>query len=1227
MSFGFSVGDFITAIELANKIRKEFVDAPSQVKAVSDEIRGLSIVLQDADIAFPKQELNTDQKRDLEAIDKGCRNVLNELQRILDKHSELGSEYASVGKRIKRVWKRLNWKPEDIDELRSRISTNIGFLNAFNGRLTRDNVVKLVRHQEDQGRQTVLNWLTPIDFGTQQSDFISRREAGTGQWLLKSAEFQEWVETSQQVLFCPGIPGAGKTILSSIVVDYLYANFQKDTNTGIAYLYCNFRRQDEQNADGLLASLLKQLAQGQYPLPESVKSLYDSHKEKRTRPTLNEISSTLQSVAALYSRSFIVVDALDECQASDGCRTKLLTEIFALQTKSKANILSTSRFIPEIDVSFKTSMRLEIRASDHDVQRYLDGHMSELSTCVLRSLVLQSEIKAEIVKAVNGMFLLAQLHFDSLKDKKSPKAIRTALKDLSTGNDAYDDAYNDAMERIEGQLDGDEKLAKQVLSWITCASRPLTTVELAHALGVELGELEFDKENLSPIEDIVSVCAGLVTVDEESAVIRLVHYTTQEYFERTQKRWFPDAEANIATICVTYLSFNDFENGICENDDDFEERLTSNPLYDYASHHWGHHVRKGFTLIAEVCSFLEKNAQVEASSQALLNSKFYPEDSGYSWTPLSWAARNGHEAVVQLLLGKGAEVEAKDEMYGQTPLSLAAESGHEAVVQLLLGKGAEVETKDQVSGRTPLSLAAESGHEAVVQLLLGEGAEVETKDQVSGRTPLSLAAESGHEAVVQLLLGKGAEVETKDQVSGRTPLSLAAESGHEAVVQLLLGKGAEVETKDQVSGRTPLSLAAESGHEAVVQLLLGEGAEVETKDEMWIRTPLSWAAESGHEAVVQLLLGEGAEVETKDEMWIRTPLSWAAESGHEAVVQQLLEEGAEVDAKDKMYGTPLSLAAESGHEAVVQLLLGEGAEVETKDKMSGRTPLSLAAESGHEAVVQLLLGEGAEVETKDKMSGRTPLSLAAESGHEAVVQLLLGEGAEVETKDKMSGRTPLSLAAESGHEAVVQLLLGEGAEVETKDKMSGRTPLSLAAESGHEAVVQLLLGEGAEVETKDKMSGRTPLSLAAESGHEAVVQLLLGEGAEVETKDKMSGRTPLSLAAESGHEAVVQLLLGEGAEVDAKDRMYGRTPLSWAAESGHEAVVQQLLEEGAEVDAKDKMYGTPLSLAAESGHEAVVQLLLEQGAEVDAKDTYGRTPLFLAGRSGHEVVEKLLLRR
>jgi len=113
---------------------------------------------------------------------------------------------------------------------------------------------------------------------------------------------------------------------------------------------------------------------------------------------------------------------------------------------------------------------------------------------------------------------------------------------------------------------------------------------------VEVGESALDEDNLPQIEDIVSVCAGLVTVDDESHIIRLVHYTTQEYFKRMQKDWFPNAETEITTTCVTYLSFKVFESGFCQTDKEFEERLRSNPLYDYAAHNWGRHAHKVLTL-------------------------------------------------------------------------------------------------------------------------------------------------------------------------------------------------------------------------------------------------------------------------------------------------------------------------------------------------------------------------------------------------------------------------------------------------------------------------------------------------------------------------------------------------------------------------------------------------------------------------------------------------------
>jgi hypothetical protein len=95
--------------------------------------------------------------------------------------------------------------------------------------------------------------------------------------------------------------------------------------------------------------------------------------------------------------------------------------------------------------------------------------------------------------------LLTQLYLYSLRGEKSPKAIRAALKRLPAGSDAYGCAYKDVIERIDWQVKGAKALAKQVLSWITYARRPLTTTELQHAVAVEVGKHELDNENLSEI--------------------------------------------------------------------------------------------------------------------------------------------------------------------------------------------------------------------------------------------------------------------------------------------------------------------------------------------------------------------------------------------------------------------------------------------------------------------------------------------------------------------------------------------------------------------------------------------------------------------------------------------------------------------------------------------------------------------------------------------------------
>lgn len=270
---------------------------------------------------------------------------------------------------------------------------------------TEAQVSKINHKLDNKENRDIVDWLTPVDYGPQQSDFLKRRQAGTGLWLLECTEYSTWLGRAKQTLFCPGIPGAGKTILTSIVVNDLHARYGSDPNVGIAYIYCNFRQTDKQNAEDLLAALVKQLALGRPSLPDVVTSLYEKHKTNgtRTRPSFDEISKCLRAVVALYSRVFIVVDALDECETSNSCRPRFLVDVLDLQDRAGVNLFVTSRYIQDIMERFQRSIILEIRASSEDVRKYLEVRISEGGSYILRRPGLQADITSEIVKRVEGM--------------------------------------------------------------------------------------------------------------------------------------------------------------------------------------------------------------------------------------------------------------------------------------------------------------------------------------------------------------------------------------------------------------------------------------------------------------------------------------------------------------------------------------------------------------------------------------------------------------------------------------------------------------------------------------------------------------------------------------------------------------------------------------------------------------------------------------------------------
>ncbi|PHH81562.1 hypothetical protein CDD82_491 [Ophiocordyceps australis] len=882
----------------------DFKDAPTDVKNFIIELQALKTTLSEThsnlitndefiqafkgqDSALLKQTLGIDTSQ----IILSCKHELEELLQKLTKRTQghrVGWERLKGAFLSERTRDAVQDVYRQCQTLNSLVAIDTAALMACTL-----NEVRAGRQEHRDGETSrqqaaVLDWLSSMNHYTQHSEAISPRQPGTGQWFLETAEYQKWVQTTGQTLFSPGIPGSGKTVLTSIVVEDLSQRFKGDDNIGIAYLYCNFKSYRNLKAIDLLASILKQLAQGKASLPNSVQSLFNNCDKGRTRPLNEQVSITMHSVVMEYTRVFIIVDALDELTMSYDCGEKLLSELFALCKDCEINLFATSRFIPGITSKFQDCLWLNIKATDHDVQTYLEAQASSLPIFVSRDSELSKQVVNSIMKATDGMFLLAKLHLDTIKDKLNLKAVRAALKNLAKGSDAYKKAYDDAMERIEHQSKDRDLLAKRVLSWITCAKRPLTVMELQHALAVEINESELDEENITEVEILVTVCAGLVIVEQESSIIRLVHYTTQEYFENTFQRWFPGATSEITRVCLTYLSMRVFEGGPCPDDDMFEERLRLYNLYDYASKHWGSHAYDDPSVTDDGIRFLKGQANVEASCQAFLadlqkwGCSFYRASQWHlKINGIHLAAHFGLEDLLRRIL-EGCEVDLRDS-HGQTPFVWALRQNHGGTLKLLHDRGADINSKD-IQNMTPLMHAIEWNLSENIHQILDWGADIDAKDS-EGWSSIIHAANWSNKELMRLLIERGADIDVKD-CQGRSSIIHAVKWDNMGLIRLLIDRGADINATDN-RGLTALHHASFRENIIAMKLLVENGSYLETKSR-YDETPLMLASKGGNLQAVRLLMQQGSDVNFQNDNG-RTPLHMAALSGYSNVVKFLRE--------------------------------------------------------------------------------------------------------------------------------------------------------------------------------------------------------------------------------------------------------------------------------------------------------------------------------------------------
>lgn len=251
----------------------------------------------------------------------------------------------------------------------------------------------------NQETRAILDWISMATPSLQQRDLIRRRQSGTGEWLLESKEIMNWIDTSGQTLFCPGNPGVGKTIATSIIIDHLQTT-HGNKRIGVGYLFLNFQEKQKQQTMDLFLSLLRQLIR--LPIPEAVKALHTEHSGRNTYPSFSEILNLLQEVIAGYSQVFFLVDALDECVDS----LRFISELLKLQKKTGVNIYATSRFIPDITRLFREFPAIEIKFPNEDIQRYLDEAMPlQLRPFILEDASLRAEILNKAIEVSDGVYV------------------------------------------------------------------------------------------------------------------------------------------------------------------------------------------------------------------------------------------------------------------------------------------------------------------------------------------------------------------------------------------------------------------------------------------------------------------------------------------------------------------------------------------------------------------------------------------------------------------------------------------------------------------------------------------------------------------------------------------------------------------------------------------------------------------------------------------------------
>ncbi|KAK6343424.1 hypothetical protein TWF730_011013 [Orbilia blumenaviensis] len=779
--------------------------------------------------------------------------------------------------------------------------------------------VQEVHTRQSEAKYTeILEWIYPgAASSARHSAIVSARQAGTGKWFVFQAGFSRWLtsEASSRILWCYGIPGAGKSTISSVVIDYLEEKRKRDKSmqTALAYFYFDFSNK-EIDTRTFARSLLKQLVFQSPKLPQGLMELFNTYSGSgKTEIEDQRIEDLLVQCASSFQTTYIVVDALDECTPE--LRLQVLAILERLADAGRAKVFTTSRPHPEdINEIFKDVDKIELGAKAEDIKKYIWAEIGRYQTRTPKARHiddgLRDQIIAGLIKASNGMFLLPKLQLKFLLKQATRSRIEAALQQILNlsafkGFHPVDETFNMMLGSID---ECNRDIAEKALSWLLLTKSPLRIQDLLVALSIEPGVVALAEYQQLLQSTVLDICAGFIIVDEDSGIVRLAHETVQEYLLRKQID-VADAWTSLTKSCLGYLRFEQFSNpgfldSLGYDDTTRLEKMKQIPFYLYTIRNWETQIAecKKDDIQEDLIAFLSQRSSVLSYCQVRKHTTtihdlvdacrwawFY--SIGTDESPLHIAARVGHIGAIEYFLSKGISINIKHNG-GHQPIWEALAHGQTDVFRLFIQKGCSPWTTWR-EGRRLIHYAAARGDYAIVSYLLELDSELVNIQMIDGSSPLRECAVCGHEDVARLLLDHGADwlLESSDR---RTPGMISLERGWTDVFSLILRKGVSLRkplARDMYNSGTPLHIAAVLGHEGTVKEILEFGAvdpdgfDISATDAIG-NTALHNAVNTGMLSIVKMLVDSGINTSEQNEVG-QTALDLAIEYGYDTIEQYL----------------------------------------------------------------------------------------------------------------------------------------------------------------------------------------------------------------------------------------------------------------------------------------------------------------------------------------------------